>query len=71
MRNLSNDIRRHVRDSIGTDILIYMEVLTFVNRFTALRFTETGPPPAARRVRILLMNQYAGWSITFGIKGSD
>jgi hypothetical protein len=27
----------------------YREVLAFVDRFTALRFTTTGAPPAARR----------------------
>jgi hypothetical protein len=36
---------------------IYMEVLTFVERFTTLRFTATGATPAARRIRILPMNQ--------------
>jgi hypothetical protein len=47
---------------------MYMEVLTFVDRFTALRFTATGAPPAARRIQILQMNPYACWSITFGMK---
>jgi hypothetical protein len=28
----------------------YREVLTFVYRFTALRFTATGAPPAARLI---------------------
>jgi hypothetical protein len=41
---------------------IYREVLSLVGRFTA-----TGVPPAARRIRILQMNQYAFWPITFGI----
>jgi hypothetical protein len=31
------------------------EVLTFVDRFTALRFTATGAIQAARRIRILSM----------------
>jgi hypothetical protein len=35
----------------------------------ALCFTVMGTLPAARRIRILPMNQYAQWSITFGIKG--
>jgi hypothetical protein len=35
-------------------MLKYSEVLNFVEQFTA-----TGAPPAARRTRILLMNQYA------------
>jgi hypothetical protein len=38
---------------------IYREVLTFVDRFTALCFTATGAPPAAKRIRILPMNQLA------------
>jgi hypothetical protein len=37
------------------------KVLTFLDRFTVLRFTATGVPQAARRIRILPM---------FGIKGS-
>jgi hypothetical protein len=43
-------------------------VLTFVGRFTELRFTATGAPRAAMRIRILPMNQYACWPITFGMK---
>jgi hypothetical protein len=35
----------------------------FVNRFTAVRFTATGAPSAAGRIRILLMNQYVCWPI--------
>jgi hypothetical protein len=38
---------------------IYWEVLTFVDQFTALRFTATGAPLAERWIRILPMNQYA------------
>jgi hypothetical protein len=34
------------------------------NEVTAARFTETGVPPAARRLGILSMNQ----PITFGMK---
>jgi hypothetical protein len=34
-------------------------VLIFADRFTALRFTATGAPPVARRMRILPINQYA------------
>jgi hypothetical protein len=37
----------------------YTEVLTFIDQFMALRFTATGAPPAARRIRILPMDQYA------------
>jgi hypothetical protein len=33
----------------------YREVLTFVDRFTALLFTATGAPPAAMRIRILVI----------------
>jgi hypothetical protein len=46
----------------------YREVIGLIARFTALRFTETGAPPAARRIQILSMNQYACWLITFGMK---
>jgi hypothetical protein len=49
---------------------MYREVLTFVDRFTPLRFTATSAPPAARCILILLINQYAWWPIKFGIKGS-
>jgi hypothetical protein len=34
----------------------------------ALRFTATGVQTAAERIRILPMNQYACWPITFGMK---
>jgi hypothetical protein len=40
------------------DHLIYREVLIFVVRFTALRFTMTSASPAAKRLQILPMNQY-------------
>jgi hypothetical protein len=30
--------------------LYYKEVLTFVDRFTALRFTATGAQPSVRRI---------------------
>jgi hypothetical protein len=33
---------------------------------TAQRFTATGAPIAAKRLRILLMNRHAGWPIIFG-----
>jgi hypothetical protein len=39
--------------------VIYSEALTFVDRFTALRFTATDAPPAAKRIRISPLNQYA------------
>jgi hypothetical protein len=39
---------------IHPQTLLYREVRTFVDRFTA-----TGAPPSARRIGILLMNQYA------------
>jgi hypothetical protein len=38
---------------------------------TALHFTAAGAPLAARRIRILPMNQHAWWPITFGTKGSN
>jgi hypothetical protein len=50
------------------DKLLYREVLSFVNRFTALHFTATGALPAVRPIRIFPMNQYACWPITFGKK---
>jgi hypothetical protein len=34
------------------------------------RFKVTGAPPAAKRIQVLPMNQYASWPITFGIKGN-
>jgi hypothetical protein len=34
----------------------YWEILTCVDRFTVLRFTATGAPPAASRIRVLPMN---------------
>jgi hypothetical protein len=49
---------------------IYREILAFVDRFMALHFTATGAPPAARRIIILSMNQYAWWPIPFEIKES-
>jgi hypothetical protein len=47
--------------------LLYREVFNSLDEFTALRFTAAGVSPAARRTRILLMNQ----PITFGMKGSN
>jgi hypothetical protein len=44
-----------------------MEDFKSLDELTALRFTAAGVTPAARRIRILLMNQ----SITFGMKGSN
>jgi hypothetical protein len=38
-----------------------------IDRFTALRFTATSVPSAEWRMRILPMNQYACWTITFGM----
>jgi hypothetical protein len=38
---------------------MYREVLTFVDRFMALRFTATGAPPAAKSKRVLPIKQYA------------
>jgi hypothetical protein len=43
---------------------MYREDFNSLDEFTALRFTVTGVPPAARRLRILPMNQ----PITFGMK---
>jgi hypothetical protein len=42
--------------------------MSCTGRFFVDRFTVTGAPPAASHIRILLMNQYAGWLITFGMK---
>jgi hypothetical protein len=44
----------------------YREVLTFIDQFT-----ETSTLPAARYIRILLMNQYACWLITFEMYNSQ
>jgi hypothetical protein len=38
---------------------LFKEVLTFLGRFTALRFTAIDAPLAARHVQILPVNQYA------------
>jgi hypothetical protein len=40
-------------------VCMYRKVLTFLDRFMALCFTATGAPSAARRIRILPVNQYA------------
>jgi hypothetical protein len=45
---------------------IYRE-FNFVDQITVLRITATGAPPAARRVRVLPMNQHA----TFRMKESN
>jgi hypothetical protein len=37
---------------------VYIQFFKFVDRFTALRFTVTDAQPAARRIRILPMNQH-------------
>jgi hypothetical protein len=49
-------------------IYIYKEVLTFLGRFTALRFTVTDAPLAARRIQILPMNQSCLWPVKYGMK---
>jgi hypothetical protein len=43
---------------------MYRDNFFSLDEFTALRFTVTGAPPAARLMRILPMNQ----PITFGMK---
>jgi hypothetical protein len=55
--------------SVGS--FFHREVLTSVDRFTALRFTATGASPAERRMRILPVNQYACWPITYGMKSQE
>jgi hypothetical protein len=45
-------------------IYIYREDFSSLDEFTALHFTMTGAPPAARCMRILLMNQ----PLKFGMK---
>jgi hypothetical protein len=54
-----NRAERKWGDSLSGVISKYREVLTFVDRFTALRFTATGAPPNAMCIQILQMNQYA------------
>jgi hypothetical protein len=64
-------IRRYVFIVSVADVYVYFvgrEVIIFVDRFTALRFTETGATPAARPILIVLMNQHALRPITFGMK---
>jgi hypothetical protein len=41
-----------------SNISIPLKEILSVDPFTALRFTATGAPIAARRIRILLMNQH-------------
>jgi hypothetical protein len=48
-----------------------VRILTFLTGSTALHFTAVGALLAAKRIRILLMNQHALWPITFGMKGSS
>jgi hypothetical protein len=43
------------------------QVLIFANLLTALHFMATSAQPAARQIRILIMNEYACWLITFGM----
>jgi hypothetical protein len=59
---------RNILPHVGTSSKKYREVLTFVDRFTALHFKVTDAPLAARCIQILLMNQYACWPIIFGMK---
>jgi hypothetical protein len=44
-----------------TDLFLFLRLNTthFVHWLTALRFTAAGAPLAARRIRILPMNQHA------------
>jgi hypothetical protein len=42
------------------DLILYREVVTFVDRFTMLHFTATGASPAAKRIQIFPTNQYRG-----------
>jgi hypothetical protein len=51
-------------------MLITGRIFTLLTVSTALRFTATGAPLAARHIRILPMNQYALWPITFGMPES-
>lgn len=47
---------------------IFEEVLTFFDQFTALCFTVTSAPQAAKHIHIFPKNQYAYWPVTFGMK---
>jgi hypothetical protein len=49
----------------------YRDIFRAIDEFTALRFTVTGAPPAARRIRILPMTQHALRPITFGMKENN
>jgi hypothetical protein len=53
--------------------MLYIQRLffNFLDEFTTPRFTVIGASFAARRVRLLLMNQHAWWPITFGMKESN
>jgi hypothetical protein len=41
-----------------------MEVLSFVDRFTALGFAAIGAPPAARSIQILPLNDGRCWELS-------
>jgi hypothetical protein len=52
---------------LSLQIIIYREDFKSLDEFTAMRFTGTGAPPAARSIRNVPMNK----PITFGMKGSN
>jgi hypothetical protein len=61
-------LQYHHNNGISIIIYIYRKVLTFVDQFMNLYFMTTSASPAARRIPILPINQYACWPITFRIK---
>jgi hypothetical protein len=39
--------------------VLYKDILKSIDELTAMRFTATAAPPAAKRMRILPMNHHA------------
>jgi hypothetical protein len=63
------ELKRTEYLQINVRVKTYRE--SFVNSadlFTTLRFTATGALLAAKSIRILPMNMYASWPITFEMK---
>jgi hypothetical protein len=64
-RTKCEDIFNGEQDNIPQETVLGF--INFVDRFTVLRFTAIGEPPAAGSIGVLLMNQYSSWPITFGL----
>jgi hypothetical protein len=62
--------KRRAIEAFILNMVLWREVLSFVDWFTAVHFMETSALPAMRGIRFLLRSQHGQCPITFGIQRS-